>query len=320
MVGITVIIPVKNQSSSLRNAVLSVLKQSMRVDEVIVVDGHSTDNLADALDSLPVRVVVEDCGTRGGAIMRGLEGVVSEFVAFTDADCIAEHDWLECLLPFFEPEVVGVGGTILNCGEAKALKIVNASFSSPLGSGNSVQGRLFVSPREVKSISGANSMYRLSVLRSCGGFNVHLRGAEDAELNRRIQKFGKLVFTPDSVVRHYHGRGYLSFFKRMIHYGEARVEAGIPGLGCVASMCVLPAVIVGLVFSPYVLLAAVLAYFLALLVEGIRLTVTRKLPKDAFVLVPVVLLSEHVGYAIGSWRGFLHRMISFRKRPISNAI
>jgi GT2 family glycosyltransferase len=249
--------------------------------------------------------------------MKGLEGISSDFVAFTDADCVAENDWLEKLLLFFEDGVVGVGGTVLNCGETKALRIINAAFSSLMGSGQSVQGRLLSNPKEVKSISGANSMYRMGVLRSCGGFDVHMHGAEDAELNRRIRKFGRLVFSPDSVVRHYHGRGYLSFFKRMIHYGQARVEAGIPGFGNIASMLAFPAMLVVLVYFPFAFLIAILAYFSALLVEGIRLTVIRNLPKDSLILVPMVLLSEHIGYSLGSWKGFLCRMVSFHRRPTS---
>jgi glycosyltransferase involved in cell wall biosynthesis len=318
VVSLTVVIPVKNQASTLRRSVNSVLDQSVKAVEVVVVDGHSKDNVAEALVGLPIRFVVEDYGTRSGAIMKGLEGVSSEFVAFTDADCVAEKDWLEKLLLSFEEGVVGVGGTLLNCGETKALRIVNAAFSSPMGSGQSVQGRLFSNPKEVKSISGANSMYRLSILRSCGGFDVHIRGAEDAELNRRIRKLGRLVFSPDSVVRHYHGRGYLSFFKRMILYGQNRIEAGIPGFGNIASMFAFPAMFVGFVYFPSAFLIAILAYFSVLLIEGVRLTVIRNLPKGALILVPMVLLSEHIGYSYGSWRGFLCRMMSFHRRPTSN--
>lgn len=47
----------------------------------------------------------------------GLENAKGEYVAFTDADCITEKDWLENLVKEFDDGVVGVGGGIKNIGE-----------------------------------------------------------------------------------------------------------------------------------------------------------------------------------------------------------
>lgn len=301
-------IPVKNQATALRSAVLAVLNQSVKPSEIVVVDGHSQDDVSGALSGLPVRLVSEDYGTRGGAIMVGLDGVDSEYVAFTDADCVPEQDWLERLLGSFRSDIVGVGGLVLNEGETKPLRIVNAAFSSPLGSGISVQGRVFRTARDVTSISGSNSVYRLDAIRKCGGFDVRLAGAEDAEMNSRIMKLGRLTFSPNAVVHHYHGRGYRNFVKRMFHYGRVRVEAGLPSAGTVLAMLPPIVLVPMLVVAPFALAVILLIYVILLFFEGLRLKFLRHLSLDAIVIIPFVLVCEHVSYSLGAWYGSVKRL------------
>jgi cellulose synthase/poly-beta-1,6-N-acetylglucosamine synthase-like glycosyltransferase len=322
MPSISVIIPVKNQASSLRNAVQAVLCQTERPKEIIVVDGHSSDDISGSLSGLQVKLLTEDYGTRSGAIMVGLAGVDSEYVAFTDADCIPDQDWLKKLLGTFEPDVVGVGGTVLNSGSSKALQNVNAAFSSPLGSGGSVQGRLFKHQREVRSISGANSMYRLDALRKCGGYNVNLAGAEDAELNQRIRRLGRLVVNPNAIVRHHHGRGYAEFIREMHDYGQERVLARVLNIPAVVSILAPLLVISAILFFPLILFLVLVAYLLILETEGIRLRVARRLGRDSILIIPALLICEHLAYSTGIWRGLLQLVwnILRRSRPQSNGI
>ena len=139
------------------------------VDEIIVVDGHSTDNTVHIAKKFPVKFLQEDYGTVGGARQIGVKNARYEYIAFTDADCIPNKDWLENLLMEFSEGVVGVGGGIENIGNGLWEKSIAFALDSFLGSANSVQDRVFEKRRFVKSISGCNSCYRREDLINIGG-------------------------------------------------------------------------------------------------------------------------------------------------------
>ena len=82
----------------------------MKPYEVIVVDGHSTDKTVKNAKKFPVKVVYEDYGTVGGARQAGVENVKGGFIAFTDADCIPEKDWLKNLIKEFDDGIVATDG------------------------------------------------------------------------------------------------------------------------------------------------------------------------------------------------------------------
>ena len=80
-------------------------------------------------------------------------------------------------------------------------------------------------------------MYRKADLVAVGGFNPKLPGAEDSELNSRLTKKGKLLFVPNAVVLHNHGRGLKDFAKQMLRYGRDR------GVARKFSLAVVPSVV-----------------------------------------------------------------------------
>ena len=180
---ITVIIPVRNQANKIGKCLEAVFAQSCRPYEVLVVDGHSDDGTIERVEKFPVKILYEDYHTRGGACQIGVKKAEGEYVAFTDADCIPERNWLANLAKGFDNGIMGVGGVIENIGQDFWIRSVNLAYGTFLGSANSVQGRVFNKKRLVRSISGCNSMYRRQDILEVGGFNPSLPGAEDAELN-----------------------------------------------------------------------------------------------------------------------------------------
>ena len=96
----------------------SVFSQSVMPDEIVIVDGGSTDGTLDVLSSYaekspaPLRVIVEN----GANISRGrnaaVENARNEIIAVTDCGCRLEKGWLENLVaPFrLEPRTETVAG------------------------------------------------------------------------------------------------------------------------------------------------------------------------------------------------------------------
>ena len=300
---ISVIIPVKNEELKIEQCLKAVFNQSVPPIEVIVVDGHSTDNTVKNASQFPVRIFFEDYHTRAGANQIGIENAIGEFIAFTDADCIPRPDWLEKLVVEFQDGIVGVGGGILNIGDSIWEKSINIVSDSFLGSANSVQGRFFQNKKFVRSISGCNSMYRVSDLISVGGFKTNLQTAEDTDLNKRVQKLGKLIYTPNAIVLHNHKRGIVLFAKRMFQYGNGRAKSKIWDIQTIPPFIALFTLIL-LFFNPVFFLILICSYLLLLILMGFVAMIKEKSIPFFFTVI-VIYLIEHIMYSIGFWMGLL---------------
>jgi len=86
--SVSVIIPAYNRQAYIAEAVRSALEQSLKPQEVIVVDDGSTDETRHALEPfLPkIRYELQQHSGAGAARNRGAEMANAEFLAFLDAD------------------------------------------------------------------------------------------------------------------------------------------------------------------------------------------------------------------------------------------
>ena len=300
---ITVIIPVKNEEDKIEQCLEAVFGQTIQPFEVIVIDAHSTDNTVGNAKKFPVRVFYEDYHTRAGACQIGVNNAKGDFIAFTDADCIPERNWLENLVKEFDDGIVGVGGGIINIGEGLWEKSIKFAMETFLGSANSVQGRFFRDKRYVKSISGCNSIYRRKDILKVGGFNVISPGAEDAELNRKLLEFGKLIYTPDAIISHNHRWNLKEFTKKMFRYGYERGLIRAFDLQVIPPFIVLFALI-SLIFTPWIFLSLVGIYLIILLFVGTKSAIHEKNYRYIFS-IPIVYGIEHSMYSIGMWKSLI---------------
>jgi cellulose synthase/poly-beta-1,6-N-acetylglucosamine synthase-like glycosyltransferase len=302
---ISVIIPVRNEADKIEQCLKAVFSQSLKPHEVIVVDGHSSDKTVEKARQFPVKIFYENHHNRAGGCQVGVENAEGEYVAFTDADCIPDKDWLANLVKEFDSGIIGVGGAIKNIGEGLWIRSINLAFDTFLGSASSVQGRFFKHKRFVNSISGCNSMYRRQDILKVGGFNTNLPGAEDAELNGRLLKEGKLLYVPNAVILHDHGRGVKEFAKQMFRYGRDRGVARRLALQ-VAPPLAVPLLLLSLIFTPWIFLSLLASYLVILVVMGLKFAVREKSIKY-LISIPSVYVIEHSLYTLGFWKGLTRR-------------
>ena len=300
---ISVIIPVKDEEKKIERCLEAVFGQTIKPFEVIVVDGHSTDKTVRKARKFSVNILYEDYHTRAGACQIGVENAKGEYVAFTDADCIPERDWLENLVKEFDEDIVGVGGGIKNIGKGLWENSINLAMDTFLGSANSVQGRFFKDKRYVNGISGCNSMYRRDDVMKVSGFDVGLSTAEDTELNRKLLKIGKLLYTPNAIILHGHKRGLKEFAMRMYQYGYGRAKSRLWDLQIIPPILVL-LLITSLIFTSWIFLSMVGIYVVILTVMGLKFVVHEGSFKYLFT-IPIVYVIEHGLYTVGFWRGML---------------
>ncbi len=305
--SISVIIPVRNEESKICTCLEAILCQSVLPIEIIVVDGHSTDNTVANAKKYPINLFFEEYHTRAGANNIGIENARGELIAFTDADCIPDKNWLQNLIKEFNEEIVGVGGRVINIGYGIWENSINFVYNTFLGSANSVQGRIFENKKFVSSISGSNSIYRKRDLIKVGKFNVYLKTAEDTELNKRLLALGKLLYTPHAIIFHKHQRGLSDFCKRMYQYGQGRANVNTLNFQIVPPILIL-FLVLSLIVSPIIFVAFFILYLFLIFIMGIHGVVVKR-DLRFLITIPIVYLIEHSAYALGFWRGICEKFL-----------
>lgn len=300
---ISVVIPVKNEEETIQECIKGVFSQTIRPYEILVIDGNSTDGTIERVKEFPVKILLEDYGSVGGARQVGLENAKGNYIAYTDADCIPEKNWLEHLTKGFDQNIVGVGGSLTYVGNRLWEKSIALIMNTKLGSANSVQGRIFKEKRFVKSIPGCNCLYRREDLISVGGFNVNLSINEDTELNRRLTKIGKILYSPNAMVVHTQKRGLKEFSKRMYQFGFGRGQLRLWDLQCIPPVFAL-VLFCSLIFSLWPLVIVMCTYIAILFSMGLKFTILQKVA-NYLLTIPIVYFSEHVSYSMGFLMGLL---------------
>ena len=97
---ISIIVPVHNSSKYLNKCLDSILNQTYKHIEIIVIENGSTDNSLEILNNYKDKIKLEvlECSGLSQARNRGLELSKGEYIAFVDSDDIIEPNMIEELL------------------------------------------------------------------------------------------------------------------------------------------------------------------------------------------------------------------------------
>jgi glycosyltransferase involved in cell wall biosynthesis len=111
---ISVIIPHLNQPEKLARCLSSVVSGSLQPDQIIVVDNGSKVLPTAVCDAFAgVRLLVETTPGPGPARNTGVAASQGEILAFIDADCIADRDWLAAAAAeLADPSAAILGGDV----------------------------------------------------------------------------------------------------------------------------------------------------------------------------------------------------------------
>lgn len=189
---ISVVIPARNEETTLPTCLEALCRQSLQDFEIIVVDSASTDCTGEVARSFGVRVIrVEKPGV-GLARQAGFEAARGEIIASTDADAVPSADWIERLIaPFHDPDVIGAFGTIHFTRGGTRARISHALFSAFQGVNLHLGWPLFCGP---------NFAVRKDAFCAVGGFSTsagYPNEGEDTRLGLKLNKIGKTVFLRD---------------------------------------------------------------------------------------------------------------------------
>lgn len=226
---VSVIVPIYNGESDLPDLIPQLLAQTYPTDRVeyLLVDNASQDHTPDLLQmavtqaqtqGITLRHLVESqIQSSYAARNQGIRQATGEILAFTDADCRPQPDWLMQLVqPLADPTVGLVAGEVLalpsqNLLEQRAERQETLSQKHTLAHPFCPYGQT------------ANLAVRRQILAHVGLFRPYLTTGGDADFCWRVlqQTSYRIEFASDAIVRHRHRSTWQELMSQWRRYGRS---------------------------------------------------------------------------------------------------
>ncbi len=218
--GVTVVVCARNAEDTIEAALRSLVRLRYEPLEVLVIDDGSTDSTAARAEAIAgVRVVRTPPQGLSAARNRGAAEARHEVIAYTDADCVADPDWLRWIVPVIAGNVVAAGGPNLSMPHPGRLY---ATLAAAPGAPTHV----LTSHDRAEHLAGCNLVVRRDVHASIGGFDPQFTSAgDDADFCWRLLDAGfEIGFAPLGVVWHERRRTVRRYLRQQRGYGRAEAS------------------------------------------------------------------------------------------------
>jgi len=191
---VSVVIPAYNEEKFITKTIESIKALSFQPDEILIIDGGSTDKTKAVAEGLGARVVTVPHRGIGFARQCGLEKAIGDIIAFTDADSVVPKEWLR---------------KIVDALSKQGVSCVFSEFWVPDGW---LPYRFFINVLQpiyiplfhylfgISLAPGQNTAFWRKKAVEAGGYPVDFKIAEDLEMAKRLSKVGKVVYLFDNFV------------------------------------------------------------------------------------------------------------------------
>lgn len=178
--------------------------------ELLVVDNNSTDNTRVVVEQfissspIPVRYIFEELQGSSFAKNHGLRESLGDIIVLTDDDCIPDPRWIISNWKEFsaDPSLDMLGGRV-ELYDKRDYPISIQTFKERIP---------ITSMSQLSLIPGCNMAFRRHVHELIGGYDYRFGpgqrfSGDDKDFIYRAFRMGlKIVYTPDALVYHNHGR------------------------------------------------------------------------------------------------------------------
>lgn len=257
LLPISIVATVRNEKNTIVAFIDSLLKQSVKPAEIIIVDGASTDGTRETLEGYSKRdeivLISQDCNIAQGRNL-GVGRSRNNIIAITDAGCIVTPTWLENIEACFdqEPQPDVVAGNFRFICHTKFEEAVSLATFSPHRD-ETEAARYYPSSRSLA--------FRKSAWEKAKGYPEWLFVAEDTLFNIRLRQLGcHFVFAKDAIVRWRPRATWRALAKQRFNFARCNAQAGIGTQGYIINIKYHAAILFPLLLgflSPWLMLLSV---------------------------------------------------------------
>jgi glycosyltransferase involved in cell wall biosynthesis len=188
--GIAVVVPTLNDRDGLEKLINALAAQTRAPDEVVVVDGGSTDGTSELLEDwrassrVPIKVVTGSPLSIGAARNAGVQAASHDWIACTDAGCRPVPQWLGAI-DAARRDADFIAGVVIVDGRTafeRALALTHYPSADELDDPGLLvrtSHRLFGRGYDPDRVGGAYMAFTKPVWNAVGGFPTGLAASED---------------------------------------------------------------------------------------------------------------------------------------------
>jgi glycosyltransferase involved in cell wall biosynthesis len=302
MEKISVIITVRNEQKTLPALLHSIEAQTLLPNEVVIVDGDSTDGTVALLRSwkpkFPVQILQKE-GNRSVGRNAAIAASHHPIIAITDAGCVLDKDWLRNITKPFSSGAEVVAGYYAPLAK-NAFERAAAAF-------------MLVQPENVDEshfLPATRSMaLHKSIWLKVGRFNERYTYNEDYVFAKMLEKMGaKMAFARTAIVYWSPPTSWRAFYLQVYKFAYGDAYSGI----------LRPKV--ALIYLRYVIflltiLSAPLFIALGILycIWAIAKHFKHVNSVSALVILPIMQIGTDLVVMFGTARGFVQRMMHANK-------
>jgi len=209
---ISIVIPCYNGENFLNDCIKSILKQTVKPNEIILIDDGSTDDSLKIAKKYQIKIVSHKVN-RGLAEARntGIKSTNSEIIIFIDVDCVADKNLIKNIIENYTSEkIAGVGGI--------GVEVNSNGSANKYRSLHGIQGQ-GKHRKFVECLFGLCFSFRKKVLQEVGLFDHNFRtNGEDIDIGFRITKKGyRLIYDPQIKVLHLRDDKNLNSYRKSVY-------------------------------------------------------------------------------------------------------
>ena len=180
---VSIYIPSYNAESTIREVIDSILNQSYKFDEIIVVNDNSNDKTVENISSFSEIKIINNNTNKGLGFSRnvGIKNCKNEIVAGIDADVVLDKFWLETILSYLKKD------KIVMCGGNLKEKLTENKFNL----WRSIHYKQNWGEQELLNppfLYGCNTIQLKSIWKQIGGYDEELKtNGEDIDYSNRVK-------------------------------------------------------------------------------------------------------------------------------------
>jgi len=328
-VEVSIIVAARNEEKHLKDCVESLLAQTYKDFEILIIDGESDDKTFSIAKKLAkkqnIRVFSNPQRRAAEARNIGIKNARGELIGYIDAHTTAHKDWLKALVSTVKKAtwegrpIGGVGSVHKNPKKEPFTDAVTEAFQHPFGGGGSsyrVRGK-------VRAVDTAYAcLYRreaLEAIRHKNGnyYDPYFIKGQDAELNWRINKAGYVLLQQPKALTYYYKRNtWDAFWRQMYVAGFWRMKISKKHHDLFKPTLFAPLILYKAIFFclirsnwfPTAIISGVLLliYLIATIIPSLK-------SKSPFTVITMVWMI-HLAYTAGLIKGFFSKTIMTRDR------